>query len=53
MTKKAREVQVGAYFRENFSRAAKPGEEEAAVKAGTGYSGTAMTRDEVRQDLKR
>jgi hypothetical protein len=51
MSKQQREAQVGAYFRENFSRAAKPGEEEAAVAAGTGYSGTAMTRDQVRHEL--
>ena len=51
LDKKSREAQVGAYFRKNFSRAARPGEEAAAVAAGTGYSGTQMTRDEVRQDL--
>ena len=51
MSKKAREAQVGSYFRSHFSRPAKPGEEEAAVRAGTGYSGTAMTREDVKQEL--
>lgn len=51
MSKEAREAQVGAYFREHFSRPAREGEEAAAVAAGTGYSGTAMTREEVRRDL--
>jgi hypothetical protein len=51
MSKRDREVQVGAYFREHFSRVALPGEEEEAVRNGTGYSGTPMTRDQVHADL--
>lgn len=51
-TLETNQAQVGAYFRENFSRPARPGEEEAAVKAGTGFSGTPMTRDQVKDDIK-
>lgn len=47
-----KQAQVSAYFREHFARQAKPGEEEQAVKDGTGVSGTPMTRDEVKKDLQ-
>lgn len=50
-TKKEKEAQVGAYFRSNFSREAKPGEEEEAIRNGSGYAGTPMTRDQVKADL--
>jgi hypothetical protein len=48
-----RQVQSGTYLRENFSRPARPGEEEEAVRSGKGYSGTPMTREQVKADLKK
>lgn len=48
---KEKQAQVGAYFRANFARPARPGEEEEAVRSGRGIRGTPLTRDQVRQEL--
>lgn len=47
-----KQTQVGAYFRANFSRPARPGEEEAAVRTGRGFRGTPLTADQVREELQ-
>ena len=39
--------EVSQYFRHHFVREAKPGEEEEAVRTGTGVRGTMVTRDEM------
>lgn len=46
-----KQQQVSAHFRRHFMRKAREGEEEAAVRAGTGFSGTAMTAEQVRAEL--
>ena len=46
-------MESGKYMRDNFSRPARPGEEEEAVRNGTGYSGTPMTAEQVKADLKK
>lgn len=46
LTQDQRQQQVSAYFKANFVRAARPGEEEAAVANGTGLRGTVVSRDE-------
>lgn len=46
-----KQAQVGAYFRANFSRPAKPGEEKEAVRTGRGFRGTPLTRDQVAAEL--
>jgi len=50
-TLEEKQAQVSHYFRANFAREARPGEEEEAVRTGKGFRGTAVTRDQVRQDL--
>ena len=49
---KQKQAQVGTYFQSNFARPARPGEEAEAVRTGRGYSGTAVTRDQVREELQ-
>jgi len=51
MSMAEKQLQVSRYFRSNFSREARPGEEAAAVAAGTGFRGTPMTAEQVRADL--
>ena len=52
-TLKEKQTQVGAYFQANFARPARPGEEEEAVRTGRGFRGTPLTRDQVREELKK
>lgn len=47
-----RQEQVSAYFRANFVREAKPGEEEEAVRNGTGLRGTLVTKEQMEADTK-
>jgi hypothetical protein len=51
LPRKESDARIAPYMRQHFMRRALPGEEEAAVAAGTGFSGTPMTRDEVRQEI--
>lgn len=53
MSAAEKQLQVSRYFRSNFSREARPGEEEAAVADGTGFRGTPMTAAQVRDDLSK
>lgn len=47
LTQQQRQEQVSAYFRANFVRDAKPGEEEEAVRNGTGLRGTLVTKEQM------
>jgi len=51
-TQKEKEQQVSAYFRANFMRKAREGEEEEAVRTGKGFRGTPMTAEQVKEDLR-
>lgn len=53
-TMEQHQAEVSQYFRHHFVREAKPGEEEEAVRNGTGLRGTMVTRDEmVREQAER
>lgn len=44
------QAEVSQYFRANFVREAKPGEEEEAVRNGTGMRGTMVTADDMARE---
>lgn len=44
------QAEVSQYFRANFVREAKPGEEEEAVRTGTGVRGTMVTAEEMARE---
>jgi len=50
-TLKEKQAQVSQYFQGHFARAARPGEEEESVRTGRGFTGTPLTRDQVREEL--
>jgi hypothetical protein len=50
-TLEQKQTQVSQYFQRHFARAARPGEEEEAVRTGRGFRGTPVTRDQVREEL--
>lgn len=47
LTMDEQKAQVSQYFMSNFVRAAKPGEEEEAVRTGRGLRGTVVTKEEM------
>jgi len=52
-TMEQKQAQVSTYFRSNFSRPAKDGEEEEAVRTGKGFRGKPMTREQVVREVTR